>query len=139
MRASEEVAKEISDEYRARYEKARHELVEAGRVRDFLLAMDESAELAPGAPVPALFMLTMGRTRRPMPSSGGSVNAGDDYEFFAPVFVGDTITVERQVLGVDERQGKKGRVFLVRAQTSYTNQHGTLVARALMNTLRMGI
>jgi len=47
--------------------------------------------------------------------------------------------VQREVLGVDERQGRNGRVFLIRGQATYTNQHGRLIARALLNTLRMGI
>ena len=139
MRDASEVKKELAEEYTGRYGAPRAEPVEAGRVQDYLLALDEPADVAPGRPVPALFLLTLGRTRRPMPGSGGSVNAGDDFEFLAPVHVGDVITVQRRVLGVDERQGRNGRVFLVRAEATYTNQHGQLVGRALLNTLRMGI
>lgn len=139
MRAADEVQKELADEYTARYGAPRSEPVEAGRVRDYLMALDEPADLAPGQPVPALFLLTLGRTRRPMPSSGGAVNAGDAIDFLEPVHVGDVITIERKVLGVQERQGKAGRVFLVEAEITYANQHGRVVARARQNTLRMGL
>lgn len=88
--------------------------------------------------VPALFVLTLGRTRRPQPGKGSAVNAGDDYAFFAPVRVGDTITIARTVLGVDEKQGQNGRMFLIRAEASYANQRGERVALAHLNTLRWG-
>jgi acyl dehydratase len=142
MRAASEVKEELTREYTGRYGLARTEPVESGRVRDYLLALDEPADpaaVAPGRPVPPLFLLTLGRTRRPMPSSGGAVNAGDVYEFFAPVHVGDSITVERRVVGVEERQGRNGRVFLIHAEATYTNQQGRLVGRALLDTMRMGI
>lgn len=135
---SQEAADEMRREYQFRYGEPRKEPVELGRVKDYLLALDEPAEIGLGAVVPALFVLTLGRTRRPQPSKGGAVNAGDDYQFFAPVRVGDTITVARTVLGVDEKQGKNGRMFLVRAEISYTNQHGERVALAQLNTLRWG-
>ena len=66
------------------------------------------------------------------------MNAGDEYEFYAPVHVGDRITVHRRVLGIDEKQGKQGKMYLTRAEATYVNQHGTLVARAKLNTLRWG-
>jgi hypothetical protein len=131
-------AAEILADYVARYGERRVEVVEAGRVRDYLLALNEPADIAAGAQVPPLFLLTLGRTRRPQPARGSAVNAGDDFEFFAPVYVGDVITIERRVLGVDEKAGKQGKMYLTRAQATYVNQHGTLVGRALLNILRWG-
>lgn len=139
MKAADDVKQELTAEYTARYGAPRSELVEGGRVRDYLQALDEEAPPAHGERTPALFLLTLGRTRRPMPASGGAVNAGDEIDFLEAVYVGDTITIQRTVLGVDERMGKNGRVFLIRAAITYTNQHGRVVARALQNTLRMGI
>jgi N-terminal half of MaoC dehydratase len=129
---------EIQADYLARYGEPRHEIVEAGRVRDYLLALNEPADLAANAAVPALFLLTLGRTRRPQPARGSAVNAGDEFEFLAPVHLGDVITIERRVLGVDEKEGKQGKMFLTRAEATYVNQHGTLVGRARLNTLRWG-
>ena len=138
-RPSQELADEVRRDYEARYGEPRHEVVEHGRVKDYLLAMDEPADIGPGDVVPPLFVLTLGRTRRPQPSKGSAVNAGDDYEFFAPLRVGDTVTIRREVKGVEEKQGKQGRMFLTRAETTYTNQRGELVARAQLNTLRWGL
>ncbi|MDY6945511.1 MAG: MaoC family dehydratase N-terminal domain-containing protein [Pseudomonadota bacterium] len=129
---------EIHADYVARYGTPRTEVVEYGRVRDYLLALNEPADLADGTPVPALFVLTLGRTRRPQPARGSVVNAGDDYEFFAPVFIGDSITIARRVLGVTEKRGRHGTMYLTRAEATYLNQKGALVARAQLSLLRWG-
>lgn len=42
---SHEAAAEIRQEYESRYGAPRHETMELGRVRDYLLAMDEPAHL----------------------------------------------------------------------------------------------
>ena len=83
-------------------------------------------------------MLTLGRTRRPQPARGTAVNAGDDFEFLAPVYIGDAIKIERRVIAVDTKEGKVGRMYLTRAEAAYTNQRGALVARARSNILRWG-
>ena len=129
---------EIRRECEARYCEPRHEPIEAGRVRDFLLAMNEPDARQQDEPVPVLFLLTLGRTRRPQPARGSAVNAGDEYEFFHPVFVNDTITVSRRVLAVEEKQGKSGLMYLTRAEISYCNQHGMLVATAHSSVMRWG-
>jgi N-terminal half of MaoC dehydratase len=131
-------ADEIRADYLARYGTPRSEPVEAGRVLDYLLALNEPLQPEAMMPVPALFLLTLGRTRRPQPARGAAVNAGDDYEFLAPVFVEDVITITRRVLAIEEKQGKQGQMYLTRAEAIYTNQHGRVVARALLNTLRWG-
>jgi len=130
MLTSEVAVRQIREEYENRYGTPRSEPVEAGRVRDFLSAMDESAELVAGNPVPPLFVLTLGRTRRPMPTRGSVVNSGDECEFLLPVYVGDTITVTRRVESVEECQGRFGRMFMTNAEIRYTNQNGELVAMA---------
>lgn len=139
MRTSEEIIAEIRSTFEARYGTPRSELVEAGRVRDYLLAMNEPAERAPGDPVPPLFLLTLGRTRRPQPTRGSAVKAGDDYAFFAPVFVGDVITVSRQILSIEQKQGKVGPMYLTTDEIRFVNQHGVQVARAINRGLRWGL
>jgi hypothetical protein len=135
---SENPAAEILADYVARYRVPVHEPVEAGRLRDYLLALDEPPDFSPGRPVPPLFILTLGRTRRPQPARGSAVNAGEEYEFRAPVHLGDTITVARRIVDVEQKQGKVGRMYLARAESTYTNQHGELVAIARQNVLRWG-
>jgi N-terminal half of MaoC dehydratase len=132
------IAEEIRLEYELRYGAPRYELIEAGRVRDYLLAMDEIADILPDVPVPALFLVTLARTRRPQPSKGSAVNAGDEYQFLRPVFIGDTIEVSRKVLAVEEKHGKAGLMYLTKAEVTYRNQREEIVAIAKSNTLRWG-
>ncbi len=97
--------------------------------------MNEPADRAPGEPVPPLFLLTLGRMRRPQPARGSSVKAGDEYEFLEPVFVGDVITVSRRILGIEQKQGKVGPMYLTTDEIRFVNQHGVLVARAMRQSL----
>ena len=48
-----------------------------------------------------------------------------------PVHTGDSITIERRILGIEEKQGKHGQMHLTRAEATYVNQRGVLVARAI--------
>lgn len=52
-----------------------------------------------------------------------------DYEFFQPVRAGDILAATRTITDVYERQGKTGTLVFVVLDTTYTNQHGDLVAR----------
>lgn len=125
--------------FEARYSMDRKEVIEAGRVRDFCMAMNEPVPAA-GKPVPPLFVLTLGRFRRPVQEKGaGAVNAGDDFRFFKPVYVGDIIESRRELLGIDEKQGKVGPMYLTRIETKYVNQHGEVVAIQRHNQLRWGL
>ena len=132
------IERELREAYEARFGPPRTELIEAGRVRDYLLAMDEPLDRADDDPIPPLFLLTLARTRRPQPSRGTSVNAGDDYQFRLPVRVGDRITVTRQVTEVAEKQGKRGPMYLIRSESTFTNQSGELVAVSRQSILRWG-
>jgi acyl dehydratase len=116
----EENLAEMRARHNARYSQPDVEVIEAGRVRDFLLAMDEPADHAkPGAVVPALFLLTLARNRRPQAPRGSAVNAGDEFELFAPVHVGDTITSTRELLGIDLKDGKRGLMYLARSRPEW--------------------
>jgi len=125
-------------EYSERFPAPRTEAIELGRVRDYLLALDEPADLAPGDVVPPLFLLTLGRTRRPQPAKGSAVKAGDEYEFRAPVRVGDDITVSYRVSDIVEKKGRMGVMFLISAEWTYTNQRGETVGVANTSSLRWG-
>jgi hypothetical protein len=136
--SSDELRAKLRREYEARFPAPRVEAIELGRVRDYLLAMDEPAEIGPGDIVPPLFLLTLGRTRRPQPAKGGAVKAGDAYEFLAPVHVGERITVGCRVADIEEKQGKMGLMFLITTEWSYRNESGATVARATTTSLRWG-
>lgn len=138
--SEEAIIAELRARHESRYGTPDIEVIEAGRVRDFLLALDEPAHgVVPGAVVPGLFLLTLGRTRRPRGVRGSAVNAGDDYELFAPVYVGDTIRTVRELLGTEVKHGKQGPMYLTRTRSIYTNQHGEQVAVSYQSTLRWGL
>ena len=130
---------EIRRDYEDRCKHPRQETIEAGRVRDYLQAMNEPADLAPGQAVPPLFLLTLGRTRRPQPSRGSAVNAGNEYEFLRPVHVGDILTSRFSITAIEEKHGKVGQMFLIRTETRFENQKAELVGRATGNVLRWGL
>lgn len=133
-----EVLTALREEMSARYNVTRTEAVELGRVRDYLLAMDEPADLKQGDPVPPLFLLTLARTRRPQPSKGTAVKAGDAYEFVAPVLVGDTLTIEQRLIDIQVKQGKNGPMYLVIYGGAFTNQRGEKVAEQRVQSFRWG-
>jgi hypothetical protein len=135
---SEAIRARLRQEYEARFPAPRVETIELGRVRDYLLALDEPADIGPGDAVPPLFLLTLGRTRRPQPSKGGAVKAGDAYEFIAPVRVGERITIEFRLKDIEEKQGRMGQMFLLTQEWTYRNESGATVARATTTSLRWG-
>ncbi len=55
---------------------------------------------------------------------------GQEWEFLAPAYVGDTITVETRLKSLDEKSGSSGPFVLQTTETTYTNQLGEVVARA---------
>jgi len=133
-----EALRELREQMEARYNVTRTEPVELGRVRDYLLAMDEPAEIGFGDVVPPLFMLTLARTRRPQPSKGTAVKAGDEYEFRAPVRVGDTITVTQRLADIQVKEGKNGPMYLVIAEGTFRNQRGEIVCMQRVKSFRWG-
>ncbi len=60
-----------------------------------------------------------------------TLHGEQEYEFLAPIHVGDVLTAVSTVVDVYEKPGKRGgsMTFAV-TETEYRNQAGTLVARA---------
>ena len=58
------------------------------------------------------------------------VFGGQDWEWLAPVYVGDTITAVQRLAAIEEKVGSKGPFALVTWETTFTNQAGDEVARA---------
>lgn len=56
---------------------------------------------------------------------------GEDWEYLAPVYAGDTITSETRLKSLEEKDGASGPFVLQMTETTYTNQHGEVVARAV--------
>jgi acyl dehydratase len=57
------------------------------------------------------------------------VRGGDDYEFFARIYVGDRVTLRRRVADVYAREGKSGPMVFVIEECTYTNDRSELIAK----------
>jgi acyl dehydratase len=55
---------------------------------------------------------------------------GEEWDFLEPVCVGDRITAETRLAGVDQKEGSKGPFVRVVRETTFTNGDGAVVARS---------
>ena len=53
---------------------------------------------------------------------------GEEWDFHRPVLVGDTITAQRRLGKVEEKDGRSGPFVLIHYETTFTNQRGEVVA-----------
>ena len=56
---------------------------------------------------------------------------GEEWTFFEPVLAGDTITSEMRLKSLEEKTGSSGAFVLQMTETTYTDQRGRIVAKAL--------
>lgn len=61
---------------------------------------------------------------------GRVLDGGMEYEFFAPVRAGDTITASSVIKDIIGREGRTGKMAFLFTETTYTNQNGEVVAKA---------
>jgi acyl dehydratase len=59
-----------------------------------------------------------------------SMAGGEESEFYAPVYPGDTITTESRIIAIHEKSGSKGPFVLTTTETTYTNQHNEVVGKS---------
>jgi len=57
-----------------------------------------------------------------------SLDGGIEFEFLQPVYEGDTLVAVSKIAGINAKEGKSGKLVISVIETSFTNQHGTLVA-----------
>lgn len=57
------------------------------------------------------------------------LNGGNAYEYYQPLYAGDTITVTAKYADVAERTGRTGKMVFVFTELTFRNQHGDVVAR----------
>jgi acyl dehydratase len=55
---------------------------------------------------------------------------GEEWDFLEPVYAGDRITAQPRLLSLEQKEGSSGPFVLMATETTYTNQHGTVVARS---------
>jgi len=117
--------------------------VEKGAIRKFAEAIgdedpiyyDEQAAQAAGLQTivaPPTFLCTFRAQELPDPKiTFGRVrlNGGNAYEYYQPVYAGDTITVTAKYADVVERTGRTGKMVFVFTELTFRNQHGAVVAK----------
>src|SRR4029450_4160548 len=118
--------------------------VEKGAIRKFVEAIgdpdpiyrDEKAAQAAGFKTivaPPTFLCTFRAQELPDLKIvfGGRVrlNGGNEYEYYKPVYAGDTIAVTAKYANVAERTGHTGKMVFVFTDLTFTNQHGEVVAK----------
>ncbi len=130
--------------------------VEWSKVREFARAIKDpnpiyfEPELAKremgGTPVPITFLQTSAfwQTADSGPGMGGFdmrriLHGEQEFEFFAPIFVGDTLTGVGKVADLYEKEGGRGgkMTFLV-METEFTNQRGEKVVVARSTLIETG-
>lgn len=59
-----------------------------------------------------------------------SMFGGEEYDFLAPVYIGDTLTATTRLKSLEEKQGGSGPFVLTTTETTFVNQDGEVVARS---------
>lgn len=57
------------------------------------------------------------------------LNGGNDYEYYLPIYAGDTITLTAKYAEVTERKGRTGNMVFVITELTFRNQQGEVVAK----------
>jgi acyl dehydratase len=63
--------------------------------------------------------------------SGSAVFAGQEVELGVAVHVGDVISMEEKLIGIEEKVGRSGPLAIVTTEETYTNQAGSMIARTV--------
>ncbi len=115
--------------------------VERGKVREFLLAVGEEERANylgddPALPptFPTVFTFWGGsNTEGTLKQIGVEIwnvlHAEQEYEYLAPIHVGDTITGQGRVDDIYAKGGRSGQLEFVELVTEYKNQNGLPVLR----------
>ncbi len=53
---------------------------------------------------------------------------GEEWEFHRPLLIGDTVTAQRRLGAVEEKDGRSGPFVLIHYETTFTNQRDEVVA-----------
>jgi acyl dehydratase len=64
-------------------------------------------------------------------------HAGQEVEWFAPVYVGDTLTFQNRLVDIFVRRGRNGPIIFTKTEGDIRNQDGVLVARTTTTGARM--
>ena len=65
-----------------------------------------------------------------------AINAGMEAEYFLPVRPGDTLVMSGEIVGMEEKEGKKGgKMLFSTIENTIVNQNGDIVAKQRLNTI----
>ncbi len=80
------------------------------------------------------FLPSAGGVAQGRPGLGFSIpykrvlNGGTEIEYFETVCAGDVLTARNKITGFNERSGSMGPMLITNRETTFTNQHGKVVA-----------
>jgi hypothetical protein len=131
-----------------------YHLIEAGAVRRFCEAVgltdpiyvDAPAAHAAGypeRPVPAAFWSAIqvpgSELRRPELGGFGSrnMNAGTEFDYLKPVYVGQTLACTAKLAALSERTGKSGHMVITVLEYTWRDESGSVVTRARLTGVRL--
>lgn len=72
--------------------------------------------------------LWIDRSRKLRLAVSRTMFGGEEWEFRHPVLVGDTVTAQRRLGAVEEKEGRSGPFVLLHYETTFTNQRDEVVA-----------
>lgn len=121
--------------------------IEGSMVKSFIDAIEdpnplwqdqEYARITPykGTVMPPMMLVTSmlsgGGTRPELPPILFTrvLDGGGEWEFFAPIRIGDTLTITTKLKNIRETEGKLGKMLLLFFETTHKNQKGEVVARS---------
>ncbi|MCX6007037.1 MAG: MaoC family dehydratase N-terminal domain-containing protein [Chloroflexi bacterium] len=65
-----------------------------------------------------------------------AINAGMESEYFLPVRPGDTLVISGEIVGMEEKEGKKGgKMLFSTIEQTVVNQNGDIVAKQRIMTI----
>ena len=74
----------------------------------------------------------------PLPSTFSEVrNGGMEVEWFAPMYLGDRLSVRHRIKDIAVKRGRRGIAAYINRETDHLNQHGTLLARVDATAVRL--
>lgn len=120
--------------------------VERGHIARFAEAIgDDNPAYTQGTPetggviAPPTFLRAMRGARPELPFAvpfTRLLDGGSDWEYFAPVRPGDTITAVARVEDIRERTGSIGQMLIATVKITYRNQSGAVVATQTSTSIR---
>ena len=74
----------------------------------------------------------------PLPPAYSDVrNGGQEVEWFAPMYLGDRLSIRHRIVDIVVKRGRRGLGAYIDRKTEYFNQDGTLIARVNATAVRL--